>query len=166
MLLVLGLMTAVVIVMLAFPDTGIGRGLKRWLVEEPARRLNRIHRGKAAFYALLAVIGFVLVLLFEADGMRLFGFLLPDTLVWFAMFDVGVFVDALLITGAILATNGLRAIRAQATAVPRQVLALLRRRAARARRAIRPSSRPTGKAADDDGPGWAGQPAYRAFSMA
>ena len=166
MLLIPGLMTAVVIVIFASPDTGIGRGLNRWLVEEPARRLNRIHRGKAAFYALLAVIAFVLVLLFEADGMRLFSFLLPDTLVWFAMFDVGVFVDALLITGAILATNGLRAIRAQATAVPRQVSALLRRRAARARRPIRPSSRPTGKTADDDGQGWAVQPAYRAFSMA
>ncbi len=164
MLLGLGLMTAVIVVMLAFPETGIGRGLNRWLIEEPARRLNRIQRGKVAFYGLLAVLGLVLVLLFEADGMRLFGFMLPDTLVWFAMFDVGVFVDALLITGAILATNGLRAIRAQATALPRQVSTVVRRWRSRARRVLTPAARPK-KTSDDDRPGWA-QPAYRAFSMA
>lgn len=162
----LGLMVAVVAVLLAFPKTGIGRGLHRWLVEAPARRLNRVARGKVAFYGLLAVFGFVLVLLFEAEGMRLFGFILPDTLVWFAMFDVGVFVDALLITGAILATNGLRAIRAQATAAPRRVLTIVRRVAARAHRALRPSSRPTGKSSDEDRPARTPQPAYRAFSMA
>jgi len=159
-------MAAIVAVLLVFPDTGIGRGLNRWLVEAPARTLNRVPRGKAIFYALLAGLGFVLVLLFEAEGMRLFGFLLPDTLVWFAMFDVGVFVDALLITGAILATNGLRAIRAQATALPRALLTMVRRRAARARRVLTPSKRPVRKADDDDRPGWAGQPAYRAFSIA
>jgi len=166
MLAGLGLMAAIIAVLLAFPDTGIGRGLNRWLVEEPARRLNRLQRGKVAIYALLAAIGFVLVLLFEAEGMRLFGFLLPDTLVWFAMFDVGVFVDALLITGAILATNGLRAIRAQATAAPRQVATIIRRWAARARRVLKPASRPSGTTSDDDRPAWARQPAYRAFSMA
>ncbi len=166
MLLVLGLMTAVIAVMLAFPHTDIGRGLNRWLVEAPARRLNRIQRGKAAFYALLAAICLVLVILFEAEGMRLFGLLLPDTLVWFVMFDVGVFVDALLITGAILATNGLRAIRARAIALPRQISAILRRGSPRARRTLRPSDRPTATASDDDRPRWVGQPAYRAFSMA
>lgn len=166
MLLGLGVMVAVVAVMLAFPDTEIGRGLTRWLVETPARRLTRIKRGRAVSYALLAVIGLVLVMLFETEGMRLFGFMLPDTLVWFTMFDVGVFVDALLITGAILATNGLRAARAQATAVWRQVVMIVRRWMARARRVVRPASRPTGNISDDDRPAWAAQPAYRLLSMA
>ena len=170
MMLGLGLMVAVVAVLLAFPETEIGRSLYRWLVEAPARRLNRVTRGKVAFYALLAVVGFVLVLLFEAEGLRLFGFMLPDTLAWFAMFDVGVFFDALLITGAILATNGLRAIRAQATAAPQRVLTIVRRGSARARRALRPSSRPTGQSDDDDRPAWTPHPPisepYLAFSMA
>lgn len=164
MLVVLGVM-ATVVVMLAFPDTGIGRGLHGWLVEAPAAALNRVARGKAVFYGLMALLGLMLVLLFEAEGMRLFGFLLPDTLVWFALFDVGVFVDALLITGAILATNGLRAIRAQAKAVPGQVSTVLRRLTARARRVPRPSQRPTGTP-DDDRPAWPRQPAYLAFSIA
>ena len=166
MLLVLGLMSAVVAVLLAFPETGIGRGLNRWLVEAPARALNRVRPGKAAFYALLAALGFVMVLLFEAEGLRLFGFMLPETLVWFAMFDVGVFIDALLITGAILASNGLRVVRAQVGALQGQIGAVITRHAARARRSLRPSSRPAGKTSDDDRPAWAGQPAYRVFSMA
>ena len=165
MLLALGLLSAVVAVLVAFPDTEIGLGLNRWLVEAPARALNRVRPGKAAFYAFLAAFGFTLVLLFEADGLRLFGFMLPDTPVWFAVFDVGVFVDALLITGAILATNGQRAVRAHAAAVPEQISANMRRGAARARRVLKPPSRPTGKISDDEGPRW-GQPPYRAFNMA
>ena len=165
-MLVSGMMAAIVMVMLAFPQSGIGRGLNRLLVEMPARALNRVQRGKAVAYLLLALVGFGLVLLFEAEGMRLFGFLLPDTLMWFAMFDVGVFVDALLITGAILATNGVRAARAQVSAAPRQVQTLLRRWTVRDRRASRPSSRRIAETSDDDRPAWAGQLAYRAFSMA
>ncbi len=166
MVLGLGLLSAVIAVMLAFPDTDIGRGLKGWLVEAPARRLNRIQRGKAAFYALLAVIGFILVGLFEAEGMRLFGFMLPDTLVWFAMFDVGVFIDALLITSAILASNGLKAARAQASALPRVTGAVIVLLSARVRQPRRTRPGPAdNSAADEDGPSW-GQPAYRDFSMA
>lgn len=165
MLLFLGLMTAVIVTIRAFPDTGIARDLHRWLVEAPARRLNRLKPGKVAFYTLLAVAGLVLVLLFEADGVRLFGFMLPDTLAWFAMFDVGVFVDALLIAGAIAATNGLRAIRSQAIALPRLVRTIARRGAARARRVLRSSSRSKGATSDDDGPAQPAHPAYRAFSI-
>lgn len=165
-MLVLAVMAMTVVVMLAFPQTGMGRVLNRLLVEAPARALNRLQRGKVVAYLLLALVGIGLVLLFEAEGMRLFGFLLPDTLVWFAMFDVGVFVDALLITGAILATNGVRAIRAQVSAVPAQIQTILRRWTARARRAPGPSSPRIAETSDDDRPAWSGQPAYRAFSMA
>ena len=165
MLLVPGLMLAVVALLLAFPDTGIGRGLNLWLVEAPARALNRIRPGKATFYALLAALGFMMVLLFEAEGLRLFGFMLPETLVWFAMFDVGVFIDALLISAAILASNGLRIVRAQAEALSQRVITGIVRLSGRTRRPRRPA-RPGRKAADEDRPGWAPQPAYRAFSMA
>lgn len=158
------LVAAIVTLTLAFPDTDIGRRLNRWLVEAPARALNRVPRGKALAWVLLAALGFILALLFEADGVRLFGFLLPDTLAWFALFDVGVFVDALLITGAILATNGLRTVRAQAAALPRALLTRVRRRAAGARRA--PSKRPVPRADDDDRPAGTPQAGYLAFSMA
>ncbi|CAL1690414.1 hypothetical protein MMB232_00537 [Brevundimonas subvibrioides] len=167
MLLVLAGMVVVIGVMRAFPDTEIGRALNRWLVEAPARGLNRLRRGRIAFYALLAMGGVGLVVLFEADGMRLFGFMLPDTLAWFALFDVGVFVDALLIAGTIAATNGIRAIRAQAIAVPRLVRTMARRGAARARRLPGSSSPPTEGPSDGDGRPWGVQTLpYRAFSIA
>lgn len=165
MLLVPGLMAAVVAVLLAFPDSGIGRSLNRWLVEAPARVLNRVRPGRMVFYALLAALGLVLVLLFEAEGLRLFGLMLPEILVWFAMFDVGVFIDALLISSAILASNGLRVVRARAEALSQQVVMGVIRLSARARRARRPA-RPGRKTAEDDRPAWAAQPAYRVFSMA
>lgn len=158
-MLALGLMIAgMVAVLLAFPDTGIGRALRRWLVVTPARALNRISSGKIAFYGLLAVGGLILTLLFEADGLRLFGLMLPDTLVWFAMFDVGVFVDALLIAGAILASSGLTVVRAQVGVTQGRVANLMLRIARRARRAPRPV-RPRRPAPDDERPAWSVQPA-------
>ncbi len=167
MLVVLGLMAMVFAIPVLFPDTDIGRTMRRWMVEMPARRLNRVSSGRIAFYAFLAALGLMLVGLFEVEGLRLFGMLLPDTLVWFAMFDVGVFIDALLITGAILASNGLRAARAQVSAAPRQIVAVMKRLTARAGRARRSQVRPRPPSAKDDdgGPAWA-QPPYRAFSMA
>jgi hypothetical protein len=166
MLMMLGLAMVAIAAMLLFPDSGTARALDRWLVQTPAKMLDRVGSGRMVLYAALAVAGLLLVLVFEAEGLRLFGLMLPDTLVWFAMFDVGVFVDALLISGAILATNGLRAVKAQVLAARGRAAMLVRRTAGRARRAVRPRSRPQGRSADDEGPAWARQAAYRAFSMA
>lgn len=169
MLTILGVAMIGIAAMLLFPHSSVAKFLSRWLVETPASALNRIPPGKAVFYALLAAIGLGLVLAFEAEGLRLFGLMLPETLVWFALFDVGIFIDALLITSAVLATNGVKAARAQVQAAPRRAVVLARRCAAcvsRARRPVRPPSRPSGKT-DDEGPGWAAdQAAYRALSMA
>jgi hypothetical protein len=167
MLISLGLVVLALAVMLASPDSAPGRALRRGLVETPARALNRLRRGKIVFFVLLAAAGFTLALLFKADGVRLFGLMLPDLMVWFAVFDVGVFIDALLIAGAVLGANGLRVARARASALSGEIVLLVKRRGARERRPRRPGSRPPGKAVDDDGQGWAHQPVgYRAFSMA
>lgn len=167
MLIISGLVVLALAVMLASPDSAPGRALRRVLVEAPARALNRLRRGKIVFFVLLAAAGLVLALLFKADGLRLFGLMLPDLMVWFAVFDVGVFIDALLIAGAILAANGVSEARARVAAMPRMIARLLARRGARARLPRRVRPRPTDAAADDDGPGWVHQrPGYRAFSMA
>lgn len=165
MLMGLGLAIAMIAVILVLPDSGTGRGLRRILVEAPARHLNRLRSGQVAFYAGLGLLGLVMVMAFEAEGLRVFGLILPETLVWFAMFDVAVFIDALLITGAVLATNGLRVVRDRVQTVLGRAPILIRRTAARARRVLRPASRPKGRT-DDDGPAGLAQPAYRAFSMA
>jgi len=166
---------AIMFSMMAFPETDIGRGLRYWLVDLPARRLARIPRGRIVFYGLLALLGTGLVLMFEADGARLFGLMLPDTLVWFAMFDVGVFLDVFLIGAAIAAANGMRVLRAQSRAAVRQIARLTSaiagrvRVVARARRNPASASLPS-RSDDGDTPGqgpfWVSQTPYRAFSMA
>lgn len=167
MLIIPGLAVLLSAILFLVPHSALGRALRSVLVEAPARALNHLRRGKLVFFALLAIVGFTLLLLFEADGLRLVGFMLPDLMVWFTVFDVGVFIDALLIAGAIVAANGLGVARTQAAALPRTVARLVARYAARARAPRRARHRPTGDAADDDGPRWAYQPAgYRAFSMA
>ncbi len=167
MLLVSGLTAAILALLLVFPETDIGRALTRWLVEAPARALNSVRPGKLVFYVALAALGTTLTGLFEADGARLFGMMLPDALVWFAMFDVGVFVDAMLITTAILASNGLSAARTRLATAARRIRAVVAfRRAPRSRRPRKTAARRPGRTVDDDGPEWPVQPSYLAFSIA
>ena len=167
MLIISGLVVLALAVMLASPDSAPGRVLRRALVETPARALNRLRRGRIVFFILLAAAGLLLALLFKADGVRLFGLMLPDLMIWFAVFDVGVFIDALLIAGAILAANGVSETRVRVAAAPRMIARLLARRRPRARLPRRARPRPTDTSADGDETGWAHQVAgYRAFSMA
>jgi len=167
MLVIFGLTVLVCVLMRLSPDNVVGRALRLGLVEAPARALNRLSRGRVVFFALLAAVGLALTLVVGFEGLRLFGLALPDIMVWFAVFDVGVFIDALLIAGAILAAKGPGAARVWIAAVPRMTGRLIARTWARARRPRRRPSRPQGGAADDDRPGWTLQPVgYRAFSMA
>jgi hypothetical protein len=114
-----------------------------------------------AFYAALAVVGLFMVLLFEVEGLRLFGMMLPETLVWFAAFDVGVFVDALLIAVAVSGANGLRVVRERLRIATAGIGLAVRRLAARAPRPRRPAD-PRKRPADDPDP----YAAYFAFSIA
>lgn len=167
MLILPGLTVLLLAVIALSPDSALGKALRSGLVETPARALNRLRPGQILFFGFLAVAGLAMTLLFEAEGLRLFGFMLPDLMVWFAVFDVGVFIDAFLIAGAILGANGLSTARARVAALPRRVAGLVARGVARARRPRRARPRPTGAADESDGPRWAGQPAgYRAVSMA
>ncbi|MFN3670156.1 MAG: hypothetical protein ACK4VY_12675 [Brevundimonas sp.] len=161
-----GLVLLLAVLLAVAPDSAVGRALRRGLVEAPARALNRLRPGKVVFLALLVAAGVAAVLLFEAEGLRLYGFMLPDLLAWFAVFDVGVFIEALLIAGAVMGANVPGVARARFSALNRGIARLITRRGARAPRPRRAGSCLKGKS-DDDGAGWAVQPAgYRAFSMA
>lgn len=164
MVFVTGLALAVVAVLLLFPETPVGRGLRRWLVEKPARRLNRATIWQILFVCGLLIAGLVMTLAFGFDGGLLYAMMAPEILVWAVMFDIGLIIDGLLIASAILASNGVRVARAMTTQWVRRALTVVRtRRAARSRRPCR-APRP-GRSQDGEGGGWA-QPAYRAFSMA
>ncbi|MFC5345076.1 hypothetical protein ACETK8_03610 [Brevundimonas staleyi] len=152
-------------VMIGFPETPVARSMRRWLIEAPARWLNRKNVWRTLFYVGLAAAGLAMIVLFEAEGAILYGAMAPEILTWAVLFDVGVLIDALLIAAAVMATNGLRVARLQAKAFTERLAVAIRRTAGRARRA-RPAIRPTKKPAADDRPAWGLQPAYRAFSMA
>lgn len=107
----LGLLVLIVVLLAAFPGSELGRWLRRILVEEPARRLNRMTAGRMAFYLALCVVGLVMFGLFEVEGLRLFGFMAPEVIVWFGMFDVALFVDVFIIAASVLATARVRAVR-------------------------------------------------------
>ncbi|PHY21173.1 hypothetical protein [Caulobacter sp. BP25] len=99
---------ACVLALVAFPASSIGRLLRRYLVEFPARRLNEITPGKIALFGLLGGCGVIMFWLFEAEGLRLFGMMAPEIAIWLGMFEVSLFLDALMISIAIATTTRLR----------------------------------------------------------
>ena len=149
-----------------FPETPLAKNVNRWLIEAPARWLNRATVWKIAFWSGLIAAGLLMTFFFEAEGLMVYGFMAPEIAAWALMFDVGVVIDALLITAAIMATNGLKVARIQVRAFTGRAVAAIRRAVGGARRSPPPRPRPTRKPDDDDRPAWGLQPAYRAFSMA
>lgn len=98
----------VVLLLVAFPTTALGRRLRELLVDWPARRLASITPGKIAFYLALGMAGVVLFWLFEAEGVRLFSLMAPDLVVWFTVFDVSVFLDVMILGIMLSATARVR----------------------------------------------------------
>ncbi|WP_333592442.1 hypothetical protein [Brevundimonas sp.] len=132
---------------LAWTDTAVGRALREALVQRPARKLAAITRGKAVFWTALILAGVLAVVLFEMEGLRLFGMMAPEALTWFMMFDVGVFIDALIIAAAVISGRGWRATTQEARRWLDQGAQALGRirtavRASRPRRPHKPARRP------------------------
>lgn len=152
-------------VLVLFPETGAARFLKVWLIEAPARWLNRTALWRILFFGGLIAAGIAMTMLFEAEGLIVYGFMAPEIALWAMMFDVGLVIDAILITTAVLATNGLKVAKMQVRSLGGRLVAALRLRTTG--RTVRPPAvrRPVRKPADDDRPAWA-QPPYLAFSMA
>lgn len=164
MVFVTGLALAVLAVLLLFPETPVGQSLRLWLVEKPARRLDRSTIWQVLFVTALLIAGLTMTLAFGFEGGLVYAMMAPEVLAWAVVFDVGLIIDGLLIGSAILASNGVRVARAMTADFVGRVLAVLKApRAARARRPRR-SPRP-GRSRDDGDEGWA-QPGYLAFSIA
>ena len=160
------LLLAVFAVMLLFPQTRVAQAFRHWLVEAPARALNRTNVWRMAFYSALIGSGIAMTMLFEAEGAIVYGFMAPEIFAWAVLFDIGVLIDALLITGAILASNGLRVARMQVRTLADRAVRAIRKPGAARSHNPRPARRPIRKSDDDGRPRELAQPAYLAFSMA
>lgn len=159
-----GMTMMVAAIMVLFPETRLARNLNRWLVEAPARWLNRTTVWRILFYVGLIAGGFVAVLLFEAEGLMVYRAMASEVFIWSMMFDVGILIDALLIAAlliaaAVMATNGLKVAQLRTEAFADRVVSVIRRTVGRARRAPTVRPRPMRKPIDDDRPAWGLQPA-------
>lgn len=110
-----------------------GRAMRRLLVERPAELLARLSPGRLVFLlaALIAIVAVIHV--FEGDGARLVAAAVPETVSWFVAFDVGTFLDVLVLVWLLGASRSVRKALEQA----RDRLAA----AAGSRRRLRPATR-------------------------
>lgn len=122
-------------------NTPIGRDMRHWLVEWPAARLARIHRGAVLTWLVLAAVGAACFWLLEEEGLRLFTMALPELAGIVTAFEIGSLVDA--IAMGVLAASSVRMGAVKAWAMRR--LPIGRARARRTRR-----TRPVSRAANDD----------------
>ncbi len=111
----------VVLLLMAFPTTTLGRTLRGGLIDFVARLLNSVSLGQIGFYCALGLAGFILVLLFETEGLRLFSFMAPDLIVWFTAFDVSLFLDVIILGLTLSAATRVRSMIAPVVRCVHQV---------------------------------------------
>ncbi|BCA62434.1 hypothetical protein HMP09_1668 [Sphingomonas sp. HMP9] len=88
------------LIMLAAPQTPIGRAMRYMLVAEPATRLSRFTRGDAAVIVLLMIAAAMVTLVGEGDGIRVLTLAAPDIAVWITTFEVSAYLDIVLALAA------------------------------------------------------------------
>ena len=126
------LFLVLVAVMQAFPDTAVGRGLRRWMVEIPARKLT--------FLTPKLVIGLLLMTVVVALLARV----VPVGMAMVLAGDLGAYMEITVAVTALLAGAGTRRLLAALRHRMGQAVATVRRRLARPRsaRAVRRPTRP------------------------
>lgn len=165
------MLCAALLVIVGCPKTALGKGLRRWLVDWPAKVLASLTPSRIVLLlAVLAVSTFV-VMLFEAEGALLLGMALPEVAIWFTAFDVAAFID--LFAAIALAANGarLKGLGDRIKALPRRAscgLVALVRRAGHGRQGGRRLRRPEGGATkgEDGDAGWSDAAAPGALAWA
>ncbi len=149
---------------LLFPETRIGAALRRLLIEEPARRLDKVKRGHVLLAALVFAGLYVAYLIGRQDGLVVAGQVAADGMGVAMAVDLATWIDVAAIALVVAATVRLReAIRLAAVharqwvrrcaGMARAALTSLAR--SRVRR-VRPSPRRgPGDDPDRPAPGWA-----------
>ncbi|VXC02837.1 hypothetical protein [Brevundimonas sp. G8] len=106
--MLLSLMLLIVLGLTVADEGLVGIALRRWLVEAPARLLARLSRGRMLGLGLVVLLGVAAILLFEAEGVRLFSMAAPDMIAWVLMFDVTVIFDLVILAISLRAVAGWR----------------------------------------------------------
>jgi hypothetical protein len=131
-LMILWLVLLILLALTVADQGPVGIAIRRWLVEAPARHLSRMTAGQTVGLCLVVTLGVAAIVLFEADGARMFAMAAPDMIAWALMFDVTVIFDLVVLAISLRAVAGWRGLMRQrefATRVVSTVLGRIRRRA-------------------------------------
>ncbi len=148
----------VLLIAILSPGAPLGRVTRELLIEAPVRKLKTFRRSH--WIALLAAIGTMVAVFIYAktEGAMFFASGLPETLQWFAIFDVATYMDVVgllvLLAASIRFRAAYTALHSAIIAVRGWGLTLLRSlqiwRHARATRRRRTRSQGHGRSKDDD----------------
>lgn len=152
--MLLSLMLLVVFGLTAADERLVGIALRRWLVEAPARLLARLSRGRMLGLGLIVLLGVAAILLFEAEGVRLFSMAAPDIVAWVLMFDVTAVFDLVVLAISLRAVAGWLGLVRQRDMALSRTLALI----GRIRRGVRSRSGRTRKPRPPRSPSSDGEP--------
>lgn len=157
------ILTSLVMLLYAAPEVTGVKALHQILVVRPARFLSRLSPAKILFVAALGLAAALLIGLFEAEGAKFFTMMAPDTVMWFAAFDVATITDALIFALIVSSSVKLKAVvqrvRAIVTPALDRVMRLIRR-GARDRAVATRTTPPRKPSRLDDPEGWPGLVAY------
>ncbi len=136
--MILGALLGLWLAMRVADGTPVGRTLRHWLVDRPARRLSRISRGQVLLVLAIVGVSLVLIWLLENDGRMLVAMGLPDVVSLAVAIDAASLLDLTLV--AVVAASAIRvrtvASWIRSSARPRRS----RNRAARTRRMRTPAN--------------------------
>jgi hypothetical protein len=162
--MLIALVFAVLALALLFPETRIGGALRRLLVDEPARRLNRLKRGHVILLLLILALLAAAYAIGRQEGVAMIGQASADTVVSTLGVDLATWLDVtaigLVVAAAVRLREaiGLAAVRARQWAgrCARVLIAAFTSLARGRARRSRPPHRPRrGEDLDGPAPGFA-----------
>ena len=93
-----------------FPETPVGRLLRRLSIKAPARALARLTPATAIF-AFMVILAIAAVVQFaKTDGLIMIAQAIPDGIAWFVTFDVATYIDVIALVWLVAATVRIRAV--------------------------------------------------------
>lgn len=139
-MLIVGLL-ALTGVLAAWPDTPTVKRLRRWLVEAPVRRMNRISRSRVVAWLIITAAIAVAFLLFQAEGLRLAAMAAPELMTWLTLFDIATLAEGMAAVAVLAATRRWTALKVAIRGAVSSLTALFRRLAGRTRENRPPAAR-------------------------
>ncbi|WP_336760861.1 hypothetical protein [Asaia sp. VD9] len=105
-------------------DTPTGQLLRRWMVDLPAKALNRLRRWHLMLGVGLIGLGCLLIWYGGNDGLRVASMTLPDMFSWFTTIEVSTYFDVLT---ALVAASLLTKVRSTWVVIETSLLRFWRR---------------------------------------